>query len=169
MTLKKRYIQVADKKDYFLSCNFKWESQARQSLRLRTFLFGSVTGCEKSTTVFPSFILISMRRIRSWRRRAWGRCSGWTNTPEIVVSNGLLWSNTLLNTGWTMDNSGKYHRAYRKGWMPYLTAPSHISQRGSGYTTWTKPGTGSQMGCHAVLVPRFTMLHSVGCMTWRYA
>src|SRR6266702_2153743 len=50
MTLKKRYIQVADKKDYFLSCNFKWESQARQSLRLRTFLFGSVTACEKSTT-----------------------------------------------------------------------------------------------------------------------
>src|SRR6266702_8039344 len=50
MTLKKRYIQVADKKDYFLSCNFKWESQAHQSLRLRTFLFGSVTGCEKSTT-----------------------------------------------------------------------------------------------------------------------
>ena len=50
MTLKKRYIQVADKKDYFLSCNFKWENQARQSLRLRTFLFGSVTGCEKSTT-----------------------------------------------------------------------------------------------------------------------
>src|SRR6266702_7099189 len=51
MTLKKRYIQVADKKDYFLSCNFKWESQARQSLHLRTFLFGSVTACEKSTTV----------------------------------------------------------------------------------------------------------------------
>jgi len=51
MTLKKRYIQVADKKDYFLSCNFKWESQARQSLRLQTFLFGSITGCEKSTTL----------------------------------------------------------------------------------------------------------------------
>src|SRR6266702_915559 len=50
MTLKRQYIQVADKKDYFLSCNFKWESQARQSLRLRTFLFGSVTACEKSTT-----------------------------------------------------------------------------------------------------------------------
>src|SRR6266702_6759099 len=54
MTLKKRYIQVADKKDYFLSCNFKWESQARQSLHLRTFLFGSVTGCEKSTTGISS-------------------------------------------------------------------------------------------------------------------
>src|SRR6266702_3479532 len=51
MTLKRQYIQVADKKDYFLSCNFKWESQAHQSLRLRTFLFGSVTACEKSTTV----------------------------------------------------------------------------------------------------------------------
>src|SRR6266702_4781437 len=54
MTLKRQYIQVADKKDYFLSCNFKWESQARQSLRLRTFLFGSITGCEKSTTVHDS-------------------------------------------------------------------------------------------------------------------
>ncbi len=53
MTLKKRYIQVADKKDYFLSCNFKWESQARQSLRLRTFLFGSVTG--KSQQLNSSF------------------------------------------------------------------------------------------------------------------
>src|SRR6266702_1225204 len=57
MTLKKRYIQVADKKDYFLSCNFKWESQAHQSLRLRTFLFGSVTGCEKSTTGSPQLAL----------------------------------------------------------------------------------------------------------------
>src|SRR6266702_2348503 len=51
MTLKKQYIQVADKKDYFLSCNFKWESQACQSLHLQTFLFGSITGCEKSTTI----------------------------------------------------------------------------------------------------------------------
>ena len=58
MTLKKRYIQVADKKDYFLSCNFKWESQARQSLCLQTFLFGSVTGCEKSTTSFPTYVSI---------------------------------------------------------------------------------------------------------------
>src|SRR6266702_2091149 len=167
MTLKKRYIQVADKKDYFLSCNFKWESQARQSLRLRTFLFGSVTGCEKSTTVFPSFILISMRRIRSWRRRAWGHCSGRTNTPEIVVSKGFLWSNTLLNTGWTMDSSGKYHHTYRKGWMIYLTAPSHISQRGSRYTTWTKTVRVSRTGRYRVLVHRFTMLHSVGSMTWQ--
>ena len=33
--------------------------------------------------MFQGFVLISMRRIRSWRRRAW---SGWTSTLEIVVA-----------------------------------------------------------------------------------
>src|SRR6266702_1717604 len=66
MTLKKQYIQVADKKDYFLSCNFKWESQARQSLRLRTFLFGSVTACEKSTTTADFMINVAGEPRSPW-------------------------------------------------------------------------------------------------------
>src|SRR6266702_268093 len=117
--------------------------------------------------MFRGFILISIRHIRSWRRRAWEDYSGWTNTLEIVVPKGSLWSNTPLNTGWTTHDSRRCHHAYGMGWMIYLTAPSHISQRGSGCTTWTKNGTISRTGRHVVLVPRFTMLHCVGSMTWQ--
>jgi hypothetical protein len=28
-------------------------------------------------------------RIRSWRRRAWGHCSGWTNTLEMEMAKGF--------------------------------------------------------------------------------
>jgi hypothetical protein len=57
-----------------------------------------------------------------------------------VMPKCLLWSNTPLNTGWTMPNSRRCHHGYGMGWMIYLTAPSHISQRGSGCTTLTNAG-----------------------------
>src|SRR6266702_4449510 len=98
MTLKKQYIQVADKKDYFLSCNFKWESQARQSLRLRTFLFGSVTGCEKSTTAMCPFLFrgerIAINLNCSMRCNRYAMVSGTIagtrkTTPGISTAPGL--------------------------------------------------------------------------------
>src|SRR6266702_217576 len=116
--------------------------------------------------MFRGFVLISIQRIRSWRRRAWGHFSNWTNTPAIVVPKGFLWLNTLLDTGWTMRNSRRCHRAYGMGWMTYLTAPSHISPRGSGCTTWTKTGKFSRTGRDALItmVPPFIMLHFVDSM-----
>src|SRR6266702_2648892 len=114
--------------------------------------------------MFRGFISISILRIRSWRTRAWGPYSGWTNT---LAPKGSLWLSTLHDTGWTMRNSRKCHHAYWMGWMIYLTAPSHISQRGSGCTTWTKTVRVSRTGRYRVLVPRFTMLHSVGSMIWQ--
>jgi len=44
-------FRFADKNKLVLSCNSKREGPTHQSLRLRTFLFESVTACEKSTTV----------------------------------------------------------------------------------------------------------------------
>ena len=53
-----------------------------------------------------------------------------------------------------------------RGGMDDLTVPSHISQRGSGSTTLTNAGVISHPIREMLLVPRSTMLHSVGFMTW---
>jgi hypothetical protein len=120
--------------------------------------------------MFLDFISISMRRIRLWRRRAWGHYSGWTNTLPIAVPKGFLWLNTLLSTGWATHNSRMCHHTYRMKWMIYLTRPSHISRRGSGCTTLTNPGAFFRTSCshrHVVMAPLFTMLRSVDSTSWR--
>ena len=43
-------FRFADKNKLVLSCNSKQEGLTHQSLRLQTFLFESVTACEKSIT-----------------------------------------------------------------------------------------------------------------------
>ncbi len=77
--------------------------------------------------MFHGFIFDWSRRIRSWHRRAWEHCSGWTITLATMVPKGFLSSNTLLNTGWTMRDSRKCHHAYKMEPTIYLTPPSHIS------------------------------------------
>src|SRR6266702_2416270 len=116
--------------------------------------------------MFRGFILISIQRIRSWRRLAWGHFSNWTNTLAIVVPKGFLWLNTLLDTGWTMHDMRRCHHAYGMGLITYSTPPNLISQRGSGCTTWTKTGKLSRTGRDALItmVPPFIMLRSVDSM-----
>ena len=88
-----------------------------------------------------------------------------TTLLELVAPKSFLWSITLLNTGWTTHESRTSYHGYRMGWMIYLTPPSHISQRGFWCTTWSNTGTVSLPSGHRVLVPRSTMLRSVGSMT----
>jgi hypothetical protein len=66
-----------------------------------------------------------------------GPCSDRMNTPQTVAPKALLWLYMLPNTGCSTRNSRMSHPACGMGWMIYLTALSHISQRGSRCTTWT--------------------------------
>ena len=63
-----------------------------------------------------------------------------------------------------MRNLTLYRQGSKKGWMLYLTHPSHILRRGSGHTTLTKTGTTPHLGCYPLLAvnPPFTMPHFCG-------
>src|ERR1700761_5804449 len=117
--------------------------------------------------MFRGFISTSRQHIRLWRRRAWQLYSDWTNRMEGVTPKDLLLSNMLLNTGWSMHNSRTCHYAYGMGWMIYLTARSHISQRGSRCTTWTKTGPIFRRAVGMMVAPLFTMPHFVDSTTLR--
>ena len=53
-------FRFADKNKLVLSCNSKQEGPMHQSLRLRTFLFESITACKKSTTLILFTTLVTL-------------------------------------------------------------------------------------------------------------
>ncbi|KAH9077590.1 hypothetical protein EDB83DRAFT_1496339 [Lactarius deliciosus] len=61
--------------------DWRWDDQEAAVLRLSTCSVDptrSGDSRQMKTVTFPSFVLISSQRIRSWRRRAQGHCFGWT-------------------------------------------------------------------------------------------